>query len=153
MAEEEQTSEQHRGSDEERGADEEHGSDQERGPGEEGGSEKKAGPQDMSGTTAPSIGPHTTFEREDPEERLARHEQSTEDAMGLDKRRTVVGGQYGASAAKQATLYGGALAIIAALVIGFIILVGALDKAPAESEDAAPWANPNAQQTPPDPLE
>src|SRR5688500_17873824 len=100
MDEEAQTSEQERVPDEESGSDEDRGSDDEAGSEEGQGSEGKAGAENMSGTTAPSIGPHTTFEREDPEERLARHEQSTEDAMGLDKRRTVVGGQYGASAAK-----------------------------------------------------
>ena len=48
--------------------------------------------EDLSDTTAPSIGPNTTFEKDDPEERLARHEQSDVDAMGLDKRREVIGG-------------------------------------------------------------
>ena len=53
--------------------------------------------EDLSDTTAPSIGPNTTFEKDDPEERLARHEQSDVDAMGLDKRREVIGGSYSAS--------------------------------------------------------
>ena len=43
--------------------------------------------EDVSDITAPSIGPSTTIEREPPEDRLARHEQSDVDAMGLDKRR------------------------------------------------------------------
>ncbi len=111
------------------------------------------GEEDISDTTAPSIGPNTTIEREPPEDRLARHEQSDVDAMGLDKRRQVVGGQYGASAGKQATLYGIALLILAVVVIGFILLVGQLDKAPATSEDQAPWSNPDAPQTPPSPIQ
>jgi hypothetical protein len=117
------------------------------------GDSSDSGRQDISDTTAPSVGPHTTIEREDPEERLARHEQSDVDAMGLDKRREVVGGSYGASAAKQATLYGGVLAVLAAIVIGFILLAGKLDQSPDEHEDLAPWASPDAPQTKVEPLE
>ena len=113
-----------------------------------------AGREDISDTTAPSIGPHTTIERDDPEERLARHEQSQVDAMGLDKRREVVGGSYGPSFAKQASLYGGVLAVLAALIIGFILLAGKLDQSPDEVKDEAPWATvPDAPQTPPNPLQ
>lgn len=107
------------------------------------------GPVDISDTPAPSVGPNTTIEREPPEERLAKHEQSDVDAMGLEKRREVVGGSYGASLGRQATLYGGALAVIAILVIGFILLAGELDKAPETIEDQAPWSEPQAAQTPP----
>lgn len=118
----------------------------------DGGS--SSGKEDLSNTTAPSIGPNTTFERDDPEERLARHEQSTEDAMGLDKRREVVGGSYGASLGKQAALYGGVLAIAAVLVIGFILLAGKLDQPPDTVQDRAPWATePDAGQEPPDPIQ
>ena len=109
--------------------------------------------QDISDTTAPSIGPHTVIEHVPVEERLAQHEQSNVDAMGLDKRREVVGGQYGASATKQIALYGTALAIIVALVVGFIILAGELDKPPKTTSDEAPWSNPDAPQTPVSPLE
>lgn len=112
-----------------------------------------SGAQDISDTPAPSVGPHTTIETEPAEERLARHEQSSVDAMGLDKRREVVGGSYGPSFAKQATLYGGAIAILAAIVIGFIILAGELDKAPESNPDEAPWSNVDAPQTPPSPLQ
>lgn len=109
--------------------------------------------QDISDTTAPSVGPNTVIERQPPEERLARHEQSSLDAMGLDKRRQVVGGQYGASFTKQATLYGITLVVIAALVFGFILLAGELDKAPDTVRDQAPWSEPDAPQTPPSPLQ
>jgi len=111
------------------------------------------GPQDISDTPAPSVGPNTKIEREPPEERLAKHEQSDVDAMGLDKRREVVGGSYGPSFGKQATLYGGAIAIFAIIVIGFILLAGQLDKAPETSEDEAPWSEPQAAQTPPSELQ
>ncbi len=52
---------------------------------------------DISDTPAPSIGPNTTFDKRPAEERLAGHEQSDQDAMGLEKRRQVIGGTYGPS--------------------------------------------------------
>jgi hypothetical protein len=107
--------------------------------------------QDISDTVAPSIGPHTTFTKDTPEERLAKHEQSTEDAMGLDKRRSVVGGQYGASFAKQAGLYGGFLAVLAVLIVGFILLAQELDQPPENIEVKAPWAE--GEQTPPEEIQ
>ena len=95
------------------------------------------------------------IETDSPEERLLwrRHDQSDTDAMGLDKRREVVGGRYSASVARQATLYGIFLAVLAAVVIGFIVLAGELDQAPAEYEDEAPWSQPDAPQEPPAPLQ
>jgi hypothetical protein len=111
------------------------------------------GPEDLSDTTAPSIGPRTTFDRRPPEERLAGHEQSETDAMGLDKHRQVVGGQYGASAKKQMTLYGVALLILAVFVVGFFVLVGELDQPEATSKDEAPWSSPEAPQNPSAPLQ
>ena len=89
--------------------------------------------------TAPSIGPNTVIEREDPDERLARHEQSEVDAMGKDKRRAVVGHSYGPSVGRQASMYGIALAVIAAVVIGFILLAGKLDQPPDTIQAKAPW--------------
>lgn len=96
--------------------------------------------------TAPSIGPNTVIEKEPPEERMARSNASDTDAMGLDKRREVVGGRYSASIVKQLTLYGIAVAVIAALAIGFILLAGKLDQAPDSYADEAPWTN---SDTPP----
>jgi hypothetical protein len=106
----------------------------------ESGSSGGAKKIDVSDTTAPSIGPDTVIEKEDPEERLARHDQSDVDAMGLDKRRPVIGGQFGASPARQATIYGIFIAVVAALVIGGLLLVDSIDQPPAENADAAPWA-------------
>lgn len=96
---------------------------------------------DVSDTTAPSIGPDTVIEKEEPEERLARHEQSDVDAMGLDKRRAVIGGNFGASFARQATIYGVVLAVVAALVVGGLLLVDSIDQPPKSNPDAAPWAD------------
>jgi hypothetical protein len=109
---------------------------------DETGDEQSSGGEkiDVSDTTAPSIGPDTVIEKEDPEERLARHEQSDVDAMGLDKRREVIGGQYSPSAGRQAAMYGIFVAVVAALVIGGLLLVKELDQPPASNADAAPWA-------------
>jgi len=110
--------------------------------------------RDHTQVTAPSVGPNTVFEREPPEERLARHEQSTEDAMGMDKRRSVVGHGYGPSTARQLTLYGIFLAVVVALAIGGALLVNALDT-PVGNDvpQSAPWAQPDARQHNPTPLQ
>jgi hypothetical protein len=94
---------------------------------------------DISDTTAPSVGPNTVFEREPPEQRLAKHQPSDVDAMGLDKRREVVGQSYGPSFTRQATMYGIFLAVLAALVIGGTLLADELDQPPDEIKAEAPW--------------
>ena len=102
----------------------------------------EGGEGDAEGITAPSIGPNTTIEHVPPDERLDMDKISDVDAMGLDKRRQVAGKRYGASPTKQLAVYGGALAVIAALVLGGIILTNELDKAPPEGEvEPAPWAD------------
>jgi hypothetical protein len=116
-------------------------------------SKQRSGPIDISDTPAPSIGPHTVFERDDPEERLARHEQSETDAMGLDKRREVVGGQYSPSLARQLTMYGIFLAVVAAIAVGFIVLAGELDKPPKAYKDEAPWSRADAPNVTPQPID
>jgi hypothetical protein len=103
--------------------------------------------------TAPSLGPHTVIHREPAAERLARHEQSDVDAMGKDKRREVVGQTYGPTFARQATLYGVFLAVVAALAFGFIKFAQHADKPPASNPDLAPWSQPDAKQVPPKPLQ
>ena len=106
---------------------------------------------DAEGITAPSIGPNTKIEHRPPEERLDLEKISDVDAMGLDKRRQVGGKRYGASPAKQAVVYGGALAVIAALVIGGKLLADELDKPPEVQETKAPWADNNLK--PPAPID
>ena len=105
--------------------------------------------EDISDTVAPSVGPHSRVVHH----AHAEQEPSDVDAMGLEKRRQVVGGRYGASLARQATLYGAAVAITVAAVVGFILLAGELDKAPDAYEDQAPWSNVDAPQAPPSPLQ
>ena len=112
------------------------------------------GEKPASEIPAPSLGPNTDLgEKVPPEERLAKHEQSEVDAMGLDKRRTVTGQQYGASFAKQATVYGIFLAVVVVLVIGGKLAADELDKGPEVNPDKAPWSQAEAEQTPPAPID
>lgn len=105
---------------------------------------------DISDTTAPSIGPETVIEKEDPEKRLARHEQSDTDAMGLDKRREVIGNAGGASVGKQLVRWTVVACVIVAAAFGAKLLVDDLDKPPKHNEAQAPWAG---SEQAPQPLE
>lgn len=117
--------------------------------------EKGKGPghRDEAEITGPSLGPHTVIEREPVEQRLARHEQSPIDALGKDKRREVVGHSYGPSKTRQLTLYGLFVAVVLALAIGVKLLADQLDKPPDQISPTAPWAQPDAKQHPPKPLQ
>jgi hypothetical protein len=109
--------------------------------------------QDLSDTPAPSIGPGTTFKREPVEERLARHDQSSVDAMGQDKRRQVVGHSYGPSFGRQALLYLVFLLVVAAIAVGAKLLIDKYDQPPKHFAAEAPWAQPGVKQIPPKPLQ
>ena len=61
------------------------------------------------------------------------------DAMGQEKRRTIIGQGYGPSRGRQLLYYGLFVAFLVALFIGGKIAVSELDKAPAKDKDAAPW--------------
>jgi hypothetical protein len=61
------------------------------------------------------------------------------DAMGNDKRRQVVGQQYGATVRKQLTVYGIFLAVVAVIVIAFLTVVNGIDNRDIPLEDTAPW--------------
>jgi hypothetical protein len=73
--------------------------------------------------------------------------------MGLDKRRGVVGQSYGPSFAKQATLYGGFLAVVVAAAFGFILLADRLDEPAEVHRSEASWAQPGAPQIEPAPID
>ena len=104
--------------------------------------------------SAPSLGPNTVIEREPVEERLARHEQSEVDAMGLDKRRGVVGESFGPSKTRQLAVYVAFLAVVAVLVVGGFLLVGALDTSVGKDvPNSAPWAKQDAKQINPKPIQ
>jgi len=119
--------------------------------GRDTGRERK---HDESEITGPSLGPHTVIKREPVEERLARHEQSEVDAMGRDKRRTVVGQSYGPSKTRQLAVYMVFMAVLAALVVGGIILIGSLDTGVGKNvPNSAPWSKPGVHQTNPKPIQ
>lgn len=69
------------------------------------------------------------------------------DAMGLDKRREVVGKSYGASFLRQLTLYGIFVFVTACILFGLKTLADKLDEPPAKIEAKAPWTH--TQVTPP----
>ncbi|MGH2955129.1 MAG: hypothetical protein ACRDK9_14160, partial [Solirubrobacterales bacterium] len=135
-----------------RSAEEDEGDDEAAGAADPAHGSAESGEVDISDTPAPSIGPHTTFEKHAPTQ-AADYEPSTVDAMGRDKRRPVVGGRYSPSIARQATIYGIFLAVVAALAIGFIVLANELDQPPETNEDVAPWSSEDAAQVPPAPLD
>jgi hypothetical protein len=110
---------------------------------------------EKSAPAAPSLGPNTVLvDREPVEERLAKHEQSDVDARGEDKRRTVVGKTYGPTKARQLVLYGIFLAVLAAVLFGGKLLVDSLDTPVGKDiPNSAPWAQPNAKQHQPKPLQ
>jgi hypothetical protein len=126
---------------------EENGSDQ-------SGDEAKSGEREKTGITAPSLGPNTVIEEREPvEDRLARHDISDVDALGKEKRRSVVGNTYGPTFARQAALYGIFLAVVAAIAIGGKILVDKSDEPPDNIATQALWSKPDAPQRPPKPLQ
>jgi hypothetical protein len=71
------------------------------------------------------------------------------DAMGNDKRRAVIGRQYGASARKRLAVYGAAVAVGVLVVIAFATVVKGVDNRDIPIENTAPWAQADAQQDPP----
>ncbi len=105
----------------------------------EGESKDKTETVDISDTPAPSIGPNTKFDKRPAEERLAGQEQSDKDAMGLDKRRQVIGGRYSASPTRQIVTYLLVVIVVGAGAFGLKTLADDLDKPPAKVEDQAPW--------------
>ena len=101
-----------------------------------------------------------TDEREDtgeaaaPSKRTRSYEESVagrsdKDAMGNDKRRQVIGGQYGASVRKRLVVYGIAIAVIVGLVILSLTVVSNIDNKEIPLKETAPWAAADATPQPP----
>lgn len=103
--------------------------------------------------TAPSVGPHTTFDKEPPEERLDFDKISDTDAMGEDKRREVVGGTYGPTKTRVFATFAAFFLAVGALAAGVYFLAKELDQPPAENPDVAPWSQADAPQSPPKELQ
>lgn len=80
-----------------------------------------------------------------------RHdEESTDvDAMGNDKRRVVVGGQYGATMQKKLLVYGVVLAVMVGIVVAFLTVVTGVDNKEIALKDTAPWTEEGASQEAP----
>lgn len=76
-------------------------------------------------------------------------ERSDVDAMGNEKRREVVGGQYGATVRKKLLVYGVAVAIMVGLVVGFLTIVTSVDEKEIPLTDTAPWTEASGSQEAP----
>lgn len=71
-------------------------------------------------------------------------DRSDKDAMGNDKRRQVIGGQYGATVRKRLVIYGIAVAVIVGVVILSLTVVSNVDNKEIPLEATAPWAAADA---------
>ncbi|HSD24944.1 MAG TPA: hypothetical protein VLB79_11530 [Solirubrobacterales bacterium] len=97
--------------------------------------------------TAPSAANIEDLEKFEPSEEAKRHEPSTVDAMGQDKRRQVVGHSYGPSAKSQIMFFVTVGAVVAVIVGGWLLLVGQFDKPPTHFKDSAPWSTTASSPT------
>ena len=75
--------------------------------------------------------------------------RSDVDAMGQDKKRSVVGQGYGPTRGRQFLYYGIFIAVLVAIYFGGKIAVDELDKAPKSNADQAPWSQKAAPQEAP----
>lgn len=62
------------------------------------------------------------------------------DAMGNDKRRHVVGRQYGATLRKRLLVYGAVVATIVIVIVAFLTVIRGYDNRDQPIENTAPWA-------------
>jgi hypothetical protein len=83
----------------------------------------------------------------------ATDESSGVDAMGQDKRRQVVGHTYAPTRTRIAVRFVIFLAVMALLLVGAKIAVDRLDQPPDTVSTEAPWAQPDAEQRPPKPVQ
>jgi hypothetical protein len=103
---------------------------------------------DTAEPAAPSIGPKTQIDHAPPKERLAGREHSTEDAMGLDKRRRVTGGTYGPTRTRVIMRFVVFFAVVGALFVGLLFLVDQLDQPAETNADKAPWSGTEREPKP-----
>ena len=76
-------------------------------------------------------------------------QRSDVDAMGNDKRRVVVGGQYGATVQKKLLVYGVVLAVMVGIVVAFLTVVTGIDNKEIALKDTAPWSEAGGAQVAP----
>lgn len=77
-------------------------------------------------------------------------EPSDLDAMGNDKRRPVIGQQYGATVRKRLLVYGAVVGVILIAVVVFLTVVSGYDNRDQPVEDTAPWAKAADNEPPRD---
>lgn len=75
--------------------------------------------------------------------------RSDVDAMGNDKRREVIGKQYGASVRKRLLVYGAFVGIVVVLAIVFLTVVTNYDNREMPLKDTAPWTTASGAQEAP----
>jgi hypothetical protein len=75
------------------------------------------------------------------------------DAMGLDKRRQVLGGLYAPTRARIAARLAIFVAVVEVLLVAARIAVDELDQPPETISNEAPWAEPDARQRKPNPIQ
>lgn len=68
------------------------------------------------------------------------------DAMGNDKRRKVIGKQYGATVQKQLTVYGIFLLVLGIIVFGSLTIVSDIDNRDIPLENTAPWTEVSSDE-------
>ena len=86
-------------------------------------------------------------------EERAAHTPSDVDAMGLDKRRQVRGKVYGPTRTRIFIRFVVFFAVLIALAVAARIAVDELDKPPETNATEAPWAQPDAPQREPNPIQ
>ena len=91
-------------------------------------------------------------QRADGDEPREEERDADLDSMGKDKRRSVVGKQYGATLKKKLLVYGIAVGIILVAIIGFFTIVKSLDEKEIPLEKTAPWAKADSDPGEPEEL-
>jgi hypothetical protein len=121
------------------------------GPGREPGASEPPESEPDRGNAepaAPSIGPRTQLDHTPPEERLAGHEHSQVDAMGLDKYREVRGKTYGPTRTRVIMRFVVFFAVVGAIFVGLLFVVDQVDQPPESNPDKAPWTASDREPKP-----
>lgn len=63
------------------------------------------------------------------------------DAIGNDKRREVVGRQYGATVRKRLLVYGAVVAVVVVVIVAFLTVISGYDNRDQPVRNTAPWAS------------
>jgi hypothetical protein len=86
-------------------------------------------------------------------EQSTAHTPSDVDAMGQHKRRQVVGHTYGPTRARLITRFVIFVVVVVLLLVGAKIAVDKLDQPRDKISTEAPWAQPDAPQREPNPIQ